>query len=63
MARYGFRKDEHGRPSRKEAGVSKRTIYLHFSSKEDVGLSSIGRVVEAVHDRLDSIAGSEQPAR
>lgn len=42
----------------KEAGVSKRSIYVHFENKEDVGLSSIGRVVERVHDELKSIATS-----
>ena len=44
MARYGFLKMSMDDLAR-EAGVAKRTIYLHFGSKEDVGLSSIGRVV------------------
>src|ERR1051326_6868004 len=61
MARYGFRKMTMDDLAR-EAGVSKRTIYLYFANKEDVGLSSIGRVVEGVHERLDEIAGSEQRA-
>lgn len=51
MARYGFRKMTMDDLA-KEAGLSKRTIYLHFSNKEDVGLSSIGRVVDAVHEKL-----------
>jgi AcrR family transcriptional regulator len=38
-----------------EAGVSKKTIYLHFKNKEDVGLSSIGRVVESVHRQLEAV--------
>jgi AcrR family transcriptional regulator len=61
MARYGFRKMNMDDLA-KEAGLSKRTIYLHFSSKEDVGLSSIGRVVEAVHERLASLVESEGSA-
>lgn len=51
MSRYGFRKMTMDDLA-KEAGLSKKTIYLHFRNKEDVGLSSIGRVVESVHRRL-----------
>lgn len=61
MARYGFRKMTMDDLA-KEAGVSKRTIYLHFGSKEDVGLSSIGRVVEGVHERLGSISQKDAGA-
>lgn len=57
MGRYGFRKMSMDDVA-KEAGVSKRSIYVHFENKEDVGLSSIGRVVERVHDELTSIAAS-----
>lgn len=60
MARYGFRKmtvDDIAR----EAGVGKRTIYLHFKSKEDVGLSSIDRVVQQVHASLEAVQGSNLP--
>ena len=58
MAKYGFRRitiDDIA----KEAGVAKRTIYLHFEGKEDLGLSSIGRVVEAAHDRMKEIFAGE----
>ncbi|MCC6551450.1 MAG: TetR/AcrR family transcriptional regulator [Polyangiaceae bacterium] len=41
-----------------EAGVSRRTIYMYFPSKEEVGLSSIDRVVDATRARLEAIAGS-----
>jgi len=57
MARYGFRKMSIDDIAR-EAGVSRRTVYVHFKNKEDVGLSSIGRVVERVHDELAQILES-----
>jgi AcrR family transcriptional regulator len=43
-----------------EAGVSRRTIYVYFASKEEVGLSSIDRVVAQTYDRLRAIAAREQ---
>lgn len=55
MARYGFRKMTMDDLAR-EASVSKRTIYLYFRSKEEVGLSSIGRVVDGVHREMERIA-------
>ncbi len=58
MARLGFRKMTMDNLAR-EAAVSRRTIYLHFKSKEDVGLSSIGRVVENVHAKLNDLLLSE----
>ncbi|HEY3782656.1 MAG TPA: TetR/AcrR family transcriptional regulator [Fimbriimonadaceae bacterium] len=58
MARFGFRKMTMDDLAH-EAHVSKRTIYHYFPSKEEVGLSSIGRVVEQVHAELKQIA--EQP--
>ncbi|MBS1721439.1 MAG: TetR/AcrR family transcriptional regulator [Armatimonadetes bacterium] len=61
MARYGFRKMSMEDVAR-EAGVSKRTIYMYFRSKEDVGLSSIGRVVENVERELEQISSSSKPA-
>jgi AcrR family transcriptional regulator len=38
------------------AGVSRRTIYTYFPSKEEVGLSSIDRVVESTYGHLEQIA-------
>ncbi|MEA2552599.1 MAG: hypothetical protein QOJ65_775 [Fimbriimonadaceae bacterium] len=55
MGRFGYRKTNMDDLAR-EAGISKRTIYLHFSSKEEVGLSSIGRVVETAQVRMRDIA-------
>ena len=57
LARYGYRKmtveDIAG-----EAGIGKGTIYLHFTSKEEVVLSHIDRIVERLMERLKEIAGS-----
>jgi AcrR family transcriptional regulator len=61
LARYGYKKTTMDDLAR-EAGIGKGTIYLHFSSKEDVALSSIDRVVERVQHKLRAIAGSEGSA-
>lgn len=55
MSRFGFRKMSIDDLA-KEAGVSKKTIYLYFKNKEDVGLSSIDRVVERAYRMQDEIA-------
>jgi AcrR family transcriptional regulator len=60
MARYGFRKMTMDDVAR-EARVSKRTIYHYFRSKEEIGLSSIGRVVDEVHQNLRDIAATDSP--
>jgi AcrR family transcriptional regulator len=62
MGRFGFRKMTMDDVA-KEAGVGKRTIYLHFASKEDVGLSFLRRLVEAIQEELAEIIASDlQPA-
>lgn len=58
MARYGFRKMTMDDVAA-EARVSKRTIYGYFPNKEELGLQSIGRVVEAVHAEMVAVANSE----
>src|SRR3954451_8652831 len=42
-----------------ETGIGKGKIYLHFSSKAEVVLSYIDRIVERLQDRLKEIANSE----
>jgi AcrR family transcriptional regulator len=61
LARFGYRKmtvDDIAA----EAGIGKGTIYLHFSSKEEVVLSHIDRIVERLQERLREIASSDATA-
>ena len=44
-----------------ESCVARRTIYLHFTGKEEVALCSIDRVVERLLDRLRAIAAEPSP--
>jgi AcrR family transcriptional regulator len=60
MSRYGFRKMTM-EDIAKEARVGRRTIYLYFKNKEDVALSSIGRVVELAQARMKEILSSDDP--
>lgn len=61
MARFGYRKTTMDDLAR-EAGISKRTIYLYFPSKEEVGLSSIGRVVQSALEEMRSVSLQQLPA-
>ena len=61
LARFGYRKMTVEDIS-VEAGIGKGTIYLHFSSKEEVVLSHIDRIVERLQERLREIAGSDATA-
>jgi AcrR family transcriptional regulator len=61
LARYGYRKMT-VEDIAAEAGIGKGTIYLHFSSKEEVVLSHIDRIVERLRDRLREIATSDRTA-
>ena len=61
LARFGYRKMTVEDIAR-EAGIGKGTIYLHFSSKEEIALSRIDRIVERVKEQLWVIARSEATA-
>ncbi|HKP69049.1 MAG TPA: TetR/AcrR family transcriptional regulator [Pyrinomonadaceae bacterium] len=39
-----------------EVGIGKGSVYLHFSSKEDIALSHIDRIIERLKNRLAEIA-------
>ncbi|MGI9056183.1 MAG: TetR/AcrR family transcriptional regulator [Pyrinomonadaceae bacterium] len=41
----------------REVGIGKGSVYLHFSSKEEIALSHIDRIVERLKDHLKIIAG------
>jgi len=59
LARYGYQKMTMDDVAR-EAGISKRTIYLQFVNKEEVALSSIDRVVARLLDQLREVAQTAQ---
>ena len=46
----------------REAGVAKRTIYVHFPSKEEVVLCTIDRIVDRLVARLRQHAAAPGPA-
>ncbi len=61
LARYGYRKmtiDDLAR----EVGIGKGSVYLHFTSKEEIVLSHIDRIIEQLKGKLAAIAkGAEAP--
>ena len=61
LARYGYRKMT-VEDIAHEAGIGKGTIYLHFTSKEEVVLSHVDRIVERLKDTLRKIGNSDAPA-
>ena len=61
LARYGYKKMTVEDIS-VEVGIGKGTIYLHFTSKEEIVLSHIDRIVERVKERLREILASDAPA-
>lgn len=61
LARYGYKKMTVEDIS-VEVGIGKGTIYLHFTSKEEIVLSHIDRIVERVKERLREQAASDAPA-
>jgi len=61
LGRLGYRKTTMDDLAR-EAGIGRRTIYLYFSSKEEVFFASIDRVVERMLEELRRIAVVHEPA-
>jgi AcrR family transcriptional regulator len=61
LARYGYAKMTMEDIAR-EAGLGRRTIYLHFPSKEEVALRSIDRIVDRLVAELRRIAAEPLPA-
>lgn len=61
LARFGYRKMT-VEDIAVESRIGKGTVYLHFSSKEEVVLSHIDRIVERLKDQLREIAASDATA-
>jgi AcrR family transcriptional regulator len=55
LARFGYRKMTIEDLAR-EVGIGKGSIYLHFSSKEEIALSHIDRIISRLKARLRNIA-------
>lgn len=60
LGRFGFQRTTMDDLAR-EAGVGRRTIYLHFPGKEEVFLASIDRVVERLLAELARLAAAPTP--
>ena len=61
IARFGYRKmtiDDLAQ----EVGIGKGSVYLHFSSKEEIALSHIDRIIDRLKGRLERIAAKDEPA-
>ena len=61
LARFGYRKMT-VEDIAVEVGIGKGTIYLHFTSKEEIVLSHVDRIVERVKERLKEISKSDTAA-
>ncbi len=61
LSQYGYKKmtiDDLA----KAVGIGKGSVYLHFTSKEEIVLSHIDRIVEQLKAKLVTIAKSDRPA-
>lgn len=58
LARYGYKKMTM-EDLAQEVGIGKGTIYLHFTSKEDVVLSHVDRIVARLNEELTRIANDK----
>lgn len=45
----------------REVGIGKGSVYLHFTSKEEIALSHVDRIVERLETRLRRIAAEPAP--
>lgn len=61
LGRFGYHKTTMDDLAR-EAGVARRTLYLHFKSKDEIFLERIDRVVARLIEELRAIARSPAPA-
>ena len=61
LARFGYKKMT-VEDIAVEVGIGKGSIYLHFTSKEEIVLSHVDRIVDRVKQRLREIAASDAPA-
>src|SRR4029077_9511472 len=62
LTRYGYKKmtiDDLAQ----EVGIGKGSIYLHFSSKEEIALSHIDRIIERLKANLRAIAERRDKVR
>ncbi|MDM7923014.1 MAG: TetR/AcrR family transcriptional regulator [Pyrinomonadaceae bacterium] len=55
LARYGYKKMTI-EDLANEVGIGKGSVYLHFSSKEEIALSHIDRIIERLKTRLVGIS-------
>jgi len=61
LARFGYKKmtiDDLAQ----EVGIGKGSVYLHFSSKEEIALSHIDRIIDRLKKNLAAIASKPVPA-
>lgn len=58
---YGYRKTTVEEIAQ-EAGLSRGTVYLHFSSKDELAVAWIGRFLGKRFDHLEKIARTDAPA-
>ncbi len=62
LARYGYKKmtiDDLAA----EVGIGKGSVYLHFSSKEEIALSHIDRIIENLKRNLSAIAAQPKDVK
>ena len=61
LAHYGYQKTTMEDIAQK-AGLSRRTLYLHFQNKEEVALATIDRIIERLVGELEKVAAVPAPA-